>query len=73
MIHRDHDDWLICWWDRGSQRSSIFLDRGIAMDVLMQVGMLWVAAAAAMTLGLARAAAHEEPFQVEGPSALVVD
>lgn len=37
------------------------------MEMLIgAAGAMWVAAAAVFTFGLARAAAHERPFHVEG-------
>lgn len=35
------------------------------MDVVVALGALWGAAAAALTFGLARAAAHAEPFRLD--------
>lgn len=35
------------------------------METLLGLGALWAAAAAAVTLGLARAAHHDEPFRLD--------
>lgn len=40
------------------------------MDTLVSLGALWVAAAAAFTFGLARAAAAEEPFRLDADHVL---
>lgn len=36
------------------------------MEMLYGAGAVWVAVAALLTFGLGRAAAHEQPFVIEG-------